>query len=182
MTHLLLDRIKAIVQNTAGADDWFYHIEPVARYALELAQHLHADTETVVLSAYLHDIGRQIEGGDDGTHHVLGEARARSLLQEQGADPDLIARVCLCILRHRASGEHQPQTLEEKIIANADAMSHFDMIPLLFYWRAPEMSYEEVMHWVQKKLRRDWEEKMTLPEARNMIQSRYEVAKQLLHF
>jgi uncharacterized protein len=178
----LLDHIKTVVQNTAEADDWLYHIEPVARYALELAQCLHADTETVVLSAYLHDIGRQMEGGNDETHHLLGEARARSLLQEQGADPDLIARVCLCILRHRASGEHRPQTLEEKIVANADAMSHFDMIPLFFYWRASYMPYEELSDWVRKKLRRDWEEKMTLPEARSMIQSRYEAAKQLLHF
>lgn len=174
-----LEAIKQLVQNTADKLDYKYHIESVVRHALRLADILHADKEVVELAAYLHDIGRQREKGDEH-HHILGERYAREILEEHPVSPEIINRVCTCIRRHRVLKEDLPQTLEEEIIANADAMSHFEMIPLFFYWGASQATYEEAQNWVKKKLARDWEEKLTLKQARELILPLKEAADRVL--
>ncbi len=174
-----IEAVKQFVQNTADKLDYKYHIESVVRHALHLADMLHADKEVVELAAYLHDIGRQKEKGDE-YHHLLGERYAREILIEHNVPTETINRVCLCIRRHRASKEDLPQTLEEEIIANADAMSHFEMIPLFFYWGASQATYEEAQVFVKKKLARDWEEKLTLKQARELTLPFKEAAERVL--
>ena len=174
-----IESVKQLVQNTADELDYKYHIESVVRHALHLADILHADKEVVELAAYLHDIGRQREKGDEH-HHMLGERYAREILGEHHVSLEIINHVCSCIRRHRAFKEDLPQTLEEKIIANADAMSHFEMIPLFFYWGASRATYEEAQAWVKKKLERDWEEKLTLKEARELTLLQKEAAEKIL--
>ena len=54
------------------------------------------------------------------------------------------------------------ETLAARIVANADAT------PRMFYWRATE-KFEDGLRWVDKKVERHWHEKLTLPEARELV-------------
>jgi hypothetical protein len=67
-------------------------------------------------------------------------------------------------------------------VANADAMAHFDLFPALV--RAAlikeDDNLKEAVEWLDQKIERDWNKKLTIPEARKMIKEKYEAIKLLL--
>lgn len=131
----------------------------MVKYALWLAKAYQVDPEVAELAALLHDIGRA-----DTTH-----------------SDEVIAEVKHCIESHRSNEGPEPETILAKIIANADAMVHFDHIPLFFYWRAKQgVKFEDIVSWVDKKLERNWTTKITLPEARELMKTKYLSAKMML--
>ena len=48
--------------------------------------------------------------------------------------------------------------MEEEIIADADAMSHFDYIPGLFFvaYKRRNLDIKDATNWVKKKLQKDY--------------------------
>jgi|GEM_PF-6215009 len=64
------------------------------------------------------------------------------------------------------------------LIQNADAMAHFDALAYLFKIKfAKDLSVHEMVVWLQKKIERNWNKKLTLPEARAMVKETYVAAK-----
>jgi hypothetical protein len=59
-------------------------------------------------------------------------------------------------------------------------MAHFDVLPVFFYWRCKKVSFEEAFKWVDEKIERDWNKKLTLPEARKMMKDKYKAIKLIL--
>jgi len=166
----MLKKIRKLAKEEYEEYDWKYHITPVVKYSLKLAEIYKADKKIVEIAALLHDIARAKYGGKD--HDVRGETEAEKILNSLGAPEDLIKSVKHCIRAHRAK-DMMPETIEAQIIANADAVSHFDIIPLWFYYRSKEMDFEASFKWVEDKIRRDYEVKITLPEARKMVEGKY---------
>jgi putative nucleotidyltransferase with HDIG domain len=173
-----IEKIRQIVKNEAAEDDWKYHIVPVVNYAKKLAKILRADEETVEVAALLHDIGRLKHGGEN--HDVTGMPEAEKILEEHDYPQDIIDEVKHCIESHRGSKDIPPKTIIAKIIANADAMAHFDVLPIFFYWRCKKSSFEDAFKWVDEKIDRDWNKKLTLPEAREMMKEKYKAIKLVL--
>jgi uncharacterized protein len=174
----MIKKIEALVKKQAEELDWKYHIPLVKAYALKLAEQLKADKEVVEIAALLHDIGRQRFGPEN--HEVTGAKETVKVLQELGYDDRLIEKVRHCVEAHRGEGRFKPRTLEAKIIANADAMAHFDTVPLLLRVFGRRMSFEESLDIVYKKIERGWNKKLTLPQAREMVKEKYEAIKIVL--
>ena len=106
------------------------HSKAVCTKALKLSSNFDVDIELVETGALLHDIGRSKTNSID--HAVVGA----KILKDMGF-PDSVANIAL---RHIGAGipkeeavqlglppkDYIPLTLEEKIVAHADNLTHWD--------------------------------------------------------
>jgi len=167
------------VREEAGKEEWKYHIVPVVNYAKKLAKLLKVDEEITEIAALLHDIGRLKFGSRN--HHITGMFEAEKILRNYKYPQKIIDEVKHCIKSHRGSKNIKPKTTIAKIIANADAMAHFDVLPILFYSHYKKGSFEEVFKQIEEKIEREWNKKITLPEAKKMLQEKYKAIKLILN-
>lgn len=82
------------------------------------------DRNEAKIAVWTHDLGRVMGWSD--YHHVASAQKTRQWLIDNGVNKDVAERVYSADLRHRASGDLQPESKLEKVIASADALSHFD--------------------------------------------------------
>jgi uncharacterized protein len=165
--------VKAAIdspQNKFGSRVWDYHLTPVAEYSLLLAKKLGADAEVVELAAYLHDYASLLAIKNAPKHHIIGAKMAGEILKKLGVPEEKILATQNCIYRHRGSVKMKKDTLEAKILASADAMSHFRYVPDMFYlaYGVHGLNSDEGAIWLAAKLRRSWD-KIVLPEGRAII-------------
>lgn len=168
----LLERVNA-VKEEEGYDFWEEHIKFVVNNAVDLAKKYGADVEIVELGALLHDIAMPFNIGSREEHHIYGAKIAEELLMKYNYPQDKIERVKQCVLNHRGSKGFPRNSLEEKIVADADVMSHFDSIPALFNlaFRKLNLDLHEGTEYVRKKLERDYNK---LSDAtRGLLEERY---------
>ncbi|KKQ45903.1 MAG: hypothetical protein US63_C0009G0014 [Candidatus Moranbacteria bacterium GW2011_GWC2_37_8] len=137
-----------------------------------------ADLEVVWLAAMLHDIAR-LE--DLEPHDEIGSEKAYKILIERRFNLELAKEVSSTILTHRCK-KYAPETLEQKIIATADAMAHF--IPPFYFWigKYSNKSFEEVLEKNRNKLERDFNEKIFFEEERKLVAIHYEILKKWFGF
>jgi predicted metal-dependent HD superfamily phosphohydrolase len=173
----IIREIKSLVKaandsprNKYSPSVWKYHLELVAKHCLALAKELKADAEVVELSAYLHDYASLLNKKNAPNHHIVGARLAGEILGKLGLPAEKISAVKDCILSHRGSVKMAKRTIEAKILASADAMSHFYYIPDMFYlaYGVHRLKSDEGAAWLKAKLQRSWN-KIVLPEARAMI-------------
>ncbi|MEF8779394.1 MAG: HD domain-containing protein [Haloferacaceae archaeon] len=108
-------------RDTSPAHDWF-HVQRVRTNAEALvSDHPTADVTIVRLAALLHDIGRAKEEAGEVTDHAeWGAEESEKLLQENGASDKTTEAVAHCVRAHRYSNETAPETIEAKIVSDAD--------------------------------------------------------------
>ena len=175
-----INKIRKLVKRTCEDGDWKYHMLVVVKYAKKLAKIYKADEEIVELAALLHDIGRT-KLHDDKNHHISGVPEAEKILKKYSYSEKIIEEVKHCVKSHRGSKDIKRKTMSAKIIANADAMAHFDVLPIFFYWRKNKESFEEIIEWVDEKIERDWNKKITLPKAKKIVEKKYKAIRLLLN-
>jgi uncharacterized protein len=176
------NRIQKIVEQEHTKEDVLYHIKVVVANGLKLAEIYNADKEVVEIACWLHDIARAkgLTPGEDNNHHISGTKKAEEILLNLNYPKDKIKKITQCILAHRgAKNEYPPQTIEEKIVANADAMAHFDSFLNLFSEFVGPDNFEEGLSLIKNKLERDWNKKLTLPEAKKLEKNNYKIIKSL---
>jgi uncharacterized protein len=129
-THLSSQVIEAIrhdaqkfFRNARGSHDWD-HTERVYRLCLRIGRREKADLEVLKLAALLHDIGREEEdlSGGRTCHAEKGGVLAARLLRKHGVGAERIAQVVRCIKTHRYRGRLVPDSLEGKILFDADKL------------------------------------------------------------
>ena len=135
-----------------------YHIEAVVRNAEILANKYNADKEICIIAAWLHDIASITDYKLYEEHHIHGAKIASEMLRKFEYDNNKIELVKACILNHRGSIDNKRLSKEEQIIADEDAISHFDSIPSLLYlaYRERNMNIEEGKNFVKSKLERSY--------------------------
>lgn len=175
-----IKKVKEIVTKECPNKTWKRHINLVAKYAKLLAERLRVDEEIVELGALLHDIG-SIKFGEEN-HEITGQAEAEKILKKLGYDQGVIEEVKECIRSHRGSKDVKPRTIVAEIIANADAMAHFVSIPTLFRVGLERNgnNEEKAANWILEKLERDWNKKLTIRKAKELMKERYTAIKLLL--
>lgn len=182
----IIEEIKNFVEEESlkptskyGYEPFVYHFTPTVKYALELAEELGADKEVVEISAWLHDIGSVINGRED--HHLTGVKIAEEKLKELGYPIEKIEMVKNCILNHRGSQKNNPTTIEEKIIADADALSNFDNIPGIFKaaFIYENLTQGEAKEAVKKKLENKWNQ-LNFENSKSIIRPKYEAIMTIL--
>lgn len=102
------------------------HVNRVYKMCLRLAE----DEEGINLkvlrtAALLHDIARVKEDIDSSgkiDHAVLGASMVEELLRELDYTGEEVEDVKHCIISHRFRSEHQPETLEAKVLFDADKL------------------------------------------------------------
>lgn len=136
----------------------YYHILAVVGNAAFLAERYGADIEVVTIAAWLHDIASVTDYSLYEEHHVHGAEMAEEILNGFDYDSDKIQLVKKCILNHRGSVPAEKRSIEEICVADADAISHFDSIPSLFYlaYVRMELDIEDGMRFVRDKLVRSY--------------------------
>jgi uncharacterized protein len=179
-----LEKIKKFVKEKHSEKDFNRHIKPVVKNALLLAKKLDADINVVEVSAYLHDIGRAkyTEGANEEEHHIIGAKKAEEILKELKYGREFIEKVKHCILAHRGSKEPDPETIEAKIVNTADAMSHFDSFLDLVavFYEDSNFDFEKTIALIDAKIDRDWNKKITIPEAKKIVRKKYDAIKLLI--
>ena len=180
-----IKKVKQIAKERYYKKDFDYHILPVVKNAMLLAKKLNADKEVVEVSAYLHDIGRTFKKKEDfnpeNEHHITGAREARNILKKLNCNEDFIEKVENCVLANRGRREPDPKTTEEKIISCADAMAYFDSFLALFYMFLVEESFEEAVIKIEKKMNRNWDKKLSMPEAKQIVKEKYNAVKLLIN-
>ena len=118
---------------------------------------------------------------EENEHHISGAKETREILTELGYDKEFIQKVEHCVLAHRGRKGPAPETKEAEIIACADAMSHFNtFLDLFSFFLSTTNSFDEAVNKIEKKMERNWEKKLTIPEAKEMVRDKYEAIKLLI--
>jgi len=100
------------------------HIYRVLYNALEIARgEEKVDYDILIAACLLHDIGRKEQFADPGLcHAAVGAEKAHRFLTEQGFGADFAEAVAHCIRTHRFRKAMPPQTVEAKILFDADKL------------------------------------------------------------
>lgn len=153
-------------------DFWKEHISYVYQESITLAKEYGADLEIVSLGALLHDIALINQVGDRRDHHINGEKIAREVLEGFSYAPVRMERVLKCVLHHRSS--QNAETIEEKCVADADILAHFDNIPMLFYsaYTRNHVSLSDIEEYMMATFTKDYQD--LSEETRVVFHKRYE--------
>lgn len=100
------------------------HVVRVLHLAERLGVELGADLEILRAAALLHDASgaAPTEPGGRAAHEVDSAEFARRILEAESWPPDRIDAVADCIRSHRFRGRERPETLEAKILFDADKL------------------------------------------------------------
>lgn len=98
------------------------HIYRVLYVALDIAsQEAQVDLDVLITACLLHDIARDEQFADPSICHArLGGEKAEHWLLAQGFDGTFAGRVKECIQTHRYRADCLPQSIEAKILFDAD--------------------------------------------------------------
>jgi uncharacterized protein len=109
--------------NARGSHDW-EHTERVFRLCMHIGQVERADLEVLGIAAYLHDIGRPFEDETKGAvcHAQKGAEMAEDFLAEHPVSNEQRDNIIHCIQAHRFRRKDRPETLEAKVLFDADKL------------------------------------------------------------
>jgi uncharacterized protein len=125
-------KLEEIVKETMSVLDGtahsYAHVDRVAKIAAILAEKEKADQELVQTAALLHDIGRAV--GEP--HNETGAKLAREILEHSTNYPkERIEKVVKIILLHPIAFRDKLETLEEKIVWDADKIDLLGVIGIV---------------------------------------------------
>lgn len=164
MRQEIIKRSNDFEEQTKGTKDEYNiykeHVQYVYKYVCLLSENKNVDHEVLELSALLHDIAMTDISLDRSKHNEYGAAIAEQLLRENGYPEDKIQLVKKCILNHSSKRAEYRTTDEERILVDADGLSHFDSIPNLYSLahNVMKLNDEDTIRFVQDKLTRDYNE------------------------
>jgi uncharacterized protein len=129
----MIKKIEKIAQkyfNTArGSHDWS-HTNRVANLALHLAELEHADKQVVHIAALLHDIGRETQDNSHGKicHAEESTRLAKEILPQFHLPENTLNNILHAIEAHRFRNAHIPETIEAKVLYDADKLDSIGAI------------------------------------------------------
>ena len=108
-----------------GSEDAAHDYDHLVR-VIALADKIQAteggDLPTIWAAVALHDLGQELERRDGGDHALIGAALAEELLTGTPFPQQYIPAVQQAIREHRMTGGLIPQTLEGRILYDADKL------------------------------------------------------------
>ena len=100
-----------------------FHVDRVHHLAVQIAKMEKADLDVVKAAVLLHDIARAIEDEDEiDDHSIKGAEMAKKILEEVGFPKKKVDRVVHCIKAHRYKKGVKTESLEAKILQDADRL------------------------------------------------------------
>lgn len=112
-----------MLSNTGDAAHDADHIYRVLSKALQIAKNYDVNYDILVAACLLHDIGRAAQFADPTICHAeFGSEMAYKFLLELGWSQENCRQVKHCILTHRFRNDLPPETIEAKILFDADKL------------------------------------------------------------
>ncbi len=134
---LLEQAYRDVKQLFAGTDDLAHgweHVERVYKLSLMLADHERANRVIVGLAALYHDLGRTVplEEANHLVHHAdLSVSLARDMLAHYQLAESEREAILHAIIAHSFSRGVEPQTLEARIVRDADRLDGIGAIGII---------------------------------------------------
>ena len=100
------------------------HVYRVLYSALNIAEEeIGVDMDVLIAACLLHDVGRQEQFADPSLCHAqVGARKAYDFLMGHGFDEAFAQQVHHCILAHRFRKSNPPESIEAKILFDADKL------------------------------------------------------------
>ncbi len=117
-----IEDARALYEAGGGGHD-FDHVLRVTALAERIGRAEGANLAVVRTAALLHDVAESV---DRETHHLLGAQRARALLADK--PQDFVDAVAHAIEAHRFRHDPQPETLEARVLSDADKLDSIGAI------------------------------------------------------
>ncbi len=116
--------VKAKLANAPGCHDYAHTLRVLHNAELLLQTEPEADSSVVRTAALFHDFARPEELASNGKedHAQLGAELVRQELEKLNCDQAFADHVTACIRTHRYRGKFIPETLEAKIVYDADKL------------------------------------------------------------
>ena len=178
MQQEIINRSNSFEEQTKGTKDEYNiyreHIQYVYKYVCLLSKDKDVDHEVLELSALLHDIAMTDKSLDRSKHNEYGSEIAEKLLRENDYPEEKVQFVKKCILNHSSKRAEYRTTEEEKILVDADGLSHFDSIRNLYNLahNVMDLNDEDTIKFIQDKLTRDYNE--ISAELKYLIKDKYD--------
>jgi uncharacterized protein len=114
---------RACAEGSRGSHDW-KHTSRVHALCLRLGRAEGADLRVLELAAYLHDVGRAAQDEANGgiCHAERGAAMAFAFLKGRMPAGGMLDNVIHCVRSHRFRGDAHPETLEARVLFDADKL------------------------------------------------------------
>lgn len=121
------DDIRALVEKKLSCSAHnMDHVIRVYQLSMQIAEaEENVDMDVLVPAVLMHDIARVLESEDDTgetDHAVLGSEMSEMILREMDFDEGQIDAIKHCILTHRFRTDRRPETIEAKILFDADKL------------------------------------------------------------
>ncbi len=120
---IVKQRAEQLFSGVSGSHNW-EHTVRVCRLCEHLGAVEGADIDVLLAAAYLHDIGREIQDKLNGAvcHAEKGAELAASVLDGLPFSETQKRNIIHCIKSHRFRGECVPETIEAKVLFDADKL------------------------------------------------------------
>lgn len=156
------------------------HVLMVVKIGDYLAKEEKADRDIVRCAAYLHDIGL-IKG--DEKHEERGAKMASKFLKGLNVNEVLIARIAHCIMFHARSRVGEAETLEAKIVHDADKITTMGVFGLLrgliYYFERGEDQISEAVDISMEFQRETFEKYIQTKTGKKVARKLYNKAKKV---
>lgn len=133
MNEKIIDLIKEEAQSyfnlACPSHDWS-HVERVYNLCLDIGKKEKADLDILKLAAFLHDIGRQREmaNPDEINHAQVSFDIASEILKKYKINGEISKNILNCISAHRFRKNRLPETIEAKVLFDADKLDSIGAI------------------------------------------------------
>ncbi|KKP95675.1 MAG: hypothetical protein US25_C0014G0004 [Candidatus Moranbacteria bacterium GW2011_GWE1_36_7] len=114
---------REFFQDASGCHDWS-HVERVRKMALHVGKLEKANVQVLEIASLLHDIGRRDEMKSKGLfcHAEKGAELAIEILDRYCIENEMKKEIIHCIFTHRNRTTKKPESLEAKILFDADKL------------------------------------------------------------
>jgi uncharacterized protein len=108
----------------------FSHVKRVYNLCLKIGKKEKADMEILKIATLLHDIGREEEDKKKGKicHAEYGAILAEKILKDLNFPQEKILKISHCIKAHRYRNETKPESIEAKVLFDADKLDSIGAI------------------------------------------------------
>jgi putative nucleotidyltransferase with HDIG domain len=129
------------------------HTLRVAQFGKLIAENEGANIEIIVTACLLHDIAWFDTNADNNRDHGrLGAEKARSLLGNLGFKQEQIANICYAVASH--VDDDNPNTLEARILSDADNVDRFGPYRILQWCFADIEDYDRLAAKLNERIKR----------------------------
>ncbi|HEX7620869.1 MAG TPA: HD domain-containing protein [Anaerolineales bacterium] len=129
------------------------HTLRVAQFGKVIAENEAADVELIVAACLLHDIAWFDTNADNSREHGrLGAQIARPVLESLGYNESKLENICYSIANH--VDEDNPDTLEAKILSDADNVDRFGPYRILQWCFADIEDYDKLAAKLNERIHR----------------------------